>query len=133
MKIKNLILDNLHDPKCVDVSVYNKPNGWISPNGDYYGFDGAKHTTAAAYIGIYILNKDQSDLRPPGKFFKDSFDSYLLRNGWLEIKDISWLSGGNVHPELFHGKELTQKQLDFLFSYCETFNLDYKELTENEI
>lgn len=132
MKLRNLILENLTDPKCEPVSDYNKTNAWIGPNGDYYGFEGAKHVIAATYISVYILNKDKSVLKKDGKFFKDSFDSYLLRNGWLEIKDISWLAGGDIKPQLFNRKSLTQKQMDSLFSYCESFGIDYQKLTNKE-
>ncbi len=127
MKIRNLILENLADPKNVAASDYNKPNAWVSPDGDYYGFSGGKHVIAANYISIYILGKDDSVLDNTRKFFKDSFDSYLLRNGWLEIKDISWLTGGEISPEFFYKGELTQKQLDIAFCYCNVFNLDFQQ------
>lgn len=66
-------------------------NGWISHKGVFYGFEGALHSKMASYIGIIILGKSP-DVLNHATFFKDSWESYLLCNKWISIKDTSWLN-----------------------------------------
>jgi hypothetical protein len=105
-------------------------NGWISPKGDFYGFDRSLHLAAARYISIFILNKDLSALKPPSQFFKDGFDSYLKRNKWLEVKDLYWIGNGTDGLKIFGNPN--QKQLDTLFDYCEFFKIDFNKLIGKE-
>jgi len=119
MKIKNITFDNTGYPIFDDGSF--TLNSWIAPNGDFYGFDGAKHLLAANAIAIFVLNKDQSVLNH-GVYFKDGFDSYLLKNGWAEVKDTSWMSGVK-DTKIIHRKDLTQKQIDTIFDLEEKLNI----------
>ena len=114
-------------PELVDTQEF-KLNGWVSPDGVFYGIEGAKHLLVATFIGICVLMKDESVLNH-GKYFKDSWDSYLRRNKWMEIKDTSWIDG-EKNVQIFGGR--TQKQLDTLFDYCLAMDVDYKKLIEDE-
>ena len=65
-------------------------NGWIAPNGDFYGCEGAEHYQSAVWIAVFILNLTQDDLKS-GKFFKETFESKIRDLNWICIKDTSWL------------------------------------------
>ena len=98
-------------------------NAWISPSGDYYGIDGAKHLRAATYICIFLLNITPDDLKK-GTYFHESFDTRLLSLGWLEIIDASWLGYGD-NTRFVNNQELTQSQMDAVFDYCEKHGIEY--------
>jgi len=102
-----------------------KRNGFISPEGTFYGFEGARHEFSATYIGIFVLNKDNSVLFK-GTYFNEGWETYLLKNGWAAMKDTSWLSPGSL-PEIHARKELTQRQRDCIFDYEEFFGIEIKE------
>ena len=106
------ITDDKPIPNLIKTKDWFK-NAWISPKGDFYGFSGAKHLVAASYIAIMVLGKDESVLNH-GKFFKETFDGYLSKNKWIEIKDTSWLD--DIDKVTIIG-EPNQKQLDVIFDY----------------
>ncbi len=113
-------------PDCKESFAFQK-NAWISPSGDFYGFKGAKHEIAATYIAVFKLGADGTHLKH-GHFFKDSWESYLLRNGWTSIKNLSWIDMRN-QPSTFKSREpLTEKQKTTIFDYSEAFGYDYEKL-----
>lgn len=98
-------------------------NSWISPIGDYYGIDGAKHLRAATYICIFLLDIGPDNLRK-GTYFNETFDSKLLSLGWIQIIDTSWLGFSN-EPKFVSNYEPTQSQLNIVFNYCEKHGIEY--------
>lgn len=105
-------------------------NAWIAPNGDFYGFSGAEHHRFAAWIAVFEEGGDENTLEK-GKFFKEIWDDWLLVKGYLAIKDASWM--GCKSTALFFNKNLTQKQLNTLFDYCECFNINYNKLINGQL
>lgn len=57
------------------------------------------------------------------------FDSELAAElaGWAKI---SWPYYSNYPENIYKKKELTQKQLDSVFDFCNTWDLDYKVVVE---
>jgi len=104
-------------------------NCWISSNGEVWTFPGAKHSIAATYIVIFFLKLDDSVLRK-GTFFNETFEGYLLRIGWVAIKNMSWLTGG-ADKSIFSGGNFSERQKSAIFSYCEFFKMDYQEMLKN--
>jgi len=121
---------NLENLKHEETDSFTR-NGWISPKGDFYCCGGAEHHRVAKYIGVFILNKDQSVLKS-GRFFKELFDDYLFKVGWARIKDGSWIGYDDNLELFFTKKELSQKQTDTLFDYCNYFNKDLKKLLTSQ-
>lgn len=78
----------------------------------------------ATYICIFILNIDPETLKK-GVYFKEDFDTRLKSLRWLEIKNLSWLSGNKDEPKFQHKNDLTQAQLDVVFDYCEKHKFEY--------
>lgn len=107
----------------------NELNAWVSPDGDCYFFEGAKHLRVATYIGICILGIDPATLKK-GTFFNECWDGRLLNLGWLSICNLSWLSDKQESPKFNHKKELTQKQRDVTFDYCEKHGFEYYDNDE---
>jgi hypothetical protein len=101
-------------------------NGWISPSGEFYGFDGAKHELAACYISVFKLGGDENTLKK-GTYFNEAWEGWLIKKGWCSIKNLSWL--GDSKPSSFKYRELTEKQKTILFDYCEHFGYNWEELT----
>ncbi len=90
-------------------------NAWIAPNGDFYGMEGAYHEKSAMYISIFKLGADDKTLKK-GTFFNQSWESWLIDQGWVCIKNLAWL--GDTKPSTFRYNELTEKQKTVLFDYC---------------
>jgi len=101
-------------------------NAWISPKGDCYFFEGAKHLRVATYIGICILGIDPANLKK-GTYFNECWDGRLLNLGWLSIANLSWLSCEKEEPKFKYKNELSQKQRDVLFDYCQKHGFEYPE------
>lgn len=89
---------------------FNK-NCWIGPKGDVYCFEGAHHEIVAAYIGCFILNLTD-DPREKGKFFNQSWEGYLLKQGWVCIKNLSWLAG---EYEFTHYYDIRENESDIIY------------------
>lgn len=106
-------------------------NCWISPKGEFFCFEGAYHETAAAYIGCFVLH-NTVDPREKGTFFNQSWESYLLKQGWVCIKNLSWLAGEDRKSIFKHHHEYTEKQKTAIFDYCEFFGYDYQQVIETE-
>ena len=104
-------------------------NAWIAPNGDFYGFQGAKHEIAAAWIAIFKLGADDKTLKK-GQFFNESWEGWLLKQGWLCIKNVSWL--GDSRPSTFRCFGCTEKQKTTVLQYCEKFGYDWQEIIGGE-
>lgn len=123
MKIRELDFHDISRPETISTPVlfYKHGNCWISPEGDYYGFVGAKHLFAATYISIYVLGNTDDSVLKKGQFFSEQWDTYLRKLGWAELKDISWLTGGGPAITVFCRNELTQKQRDVIFDISLVF------------
>ncbi len=88
---------------------------WISPRGDVYAFDGAHHAKVATWIACFVENATKDTLKH-GKFFRDSFDSWIMKKGYAKITDTRWIGGDSV--DLAPGRGgITQAQLDRIFDY----------------
>lgn len=60
-----------------------KKNGWIAPNGDFYGCEIAEHYKIACWIYVFILNGDKP---------VNTSELILRENNWVAIKNSSdWL------------------------------------------
>jgi hypothetical protein len=97
----------------------NHLNAWVSPEGNAYFFEGAKHLRVATYICIVILDIDPATLKK-GTYFNECWDGRLLNLGWLSIANLSWLSEKEESPRFRHKNDLTQGQHcrnDFLALY----------------
>jgi hypothetical protein len=107
-------------------------NAWIAPNGDFYGFSGAKHEIAATYLAVFKCGANENS-RKKGRYSKSGFDqsweSWLLSQGWMCVKNLSWL--GDCRKSTFRGDDVTRRQKDTVFDYCEHFNYDYDEVFGN--
>lgn len=101
-------------------------NAWISPSGDFYGFEGAYHNKAAMYLAIFKLGADDKTLKK-GSFFNELWEDWLYKQGWCAVKNLGWL--GDAKPSSFKCRDLTEKQKAILFDYCEKFGYDWEELT----
>jgi hypothetical protein len=106
-------------------------NAWIAPNGDFYGMEGAKHHITAIYIAVFVLGKDETVLNH-GTYFRDSFESYLLKNGWICLKNTSWFTGNSDISTFRMHHELTEKQKTVLFDYSEYFGFNYEKLLSDD-
>jgi hypothetical protein len=115
-------------PELEDTDQFEK-NAWISPKGEFYGFDGANHLKAAAFIAIFQLGADDKTLKT-GTFFNESWEDWLLKQGWCSIKNLEWL--GSARPSTFRYNELTEKQKTVLFDYCEFFGYNWEEIIGEE-
>lgn len=128
--MKTIFLDcsaRIPQPKTTDKF---HQNAWISPTGDFYGFEGAKHEIAATWIAVFKLGGDDKTLKK-GAYFNESWEGYLLKNGWLCIKNLSWLGGPN--SSTFKGRNLmTERQKTRLFDYCQQFGYDYEKILAGE-
>ena len=105
-------------------------NLWISPHGKIYCIDGAFHEKSAQFIAIIHLGANEKTLKK-GTYFNESWEGWLLKQGWCNVKNLSWL--GVEKPSTFSANQLTEKQKTVLFDYCEKFNFDWKEMIENNI
>lgn len=113
-------------PEAKETLTFQK-NAWVSPSGDFYGFKGAKHLLVATWIAIFKLGATEKSLKH-GQFFNDSWDTFLLRQGWISINNLSWLDQRD-QPSTFKSREiLTEKQKSTIFDYCEAFGYDYEKL-----
>lgn len=132
MKKFELDFHKIENPETIkkNLTEFKFGNSWISPEGDYYGFNGAKHFFAATYISIYVLGNTDDSVLKKGQFFSEQWDTYLRKLGWAELKDISWLTGGPQETTVFHRKELTQKQIDVIFDIDKVFPI--KKDTDQE-
>ncbi len=117
MSIKTLVKNpkDVAIPELCDSEVFDK-SGWLSPEGVFYGCDDYSHLTAAAFLCIFQLGMDETDLQKY-KFFKENWDTKLLKLSWAEIKDISWIHQEHRPPSIICSRGLTQKQRDTLFDY----------------
>ena len=106
-------------------------NAWIAPNGTFYGFDGAKHLYFASWIAIFVEGADENSLKK-GVYFNQTWDGWLHKKGYIEVKDTTWLDSSSGGVEVFGGP-FTQKQRDVLFDYSEYFKIDYKKLVEGKL
>lgn len=103
-------------------------NAWIAPNGDFYGFSGAKHEIVAAYLAVFKCKATENS-RKKGRYFNQSWEGWLLEHGWMCVNNLSWL--GDSRPSTFRGNDVTSRQKDAVFDYCEHFNYDYDKLFGN--
>lgn len=97
-------------PQYIDHEIKSK-SGWLTTKGEYYPCGYCEHSETA----YALLNKE----------YKQHFDHERLAQqlGWIKVV------GGNQHP-FYILKVPTQKQLDFLFDYCEKHDMDYESTIE---
>lgn len=123
--MKYYIIDNSGEiPDLIESKeIPKEKNAWVSPQGDLYTFEMARHLINATYLAIFKLGLEPKDLRK-GEYFKESFDSRLLSLGWIEIKDSSWFDE-SLKTQFFSNKKATQKQMDIIFDFCEKHKITY--------
>ena len=123
--MKTLYLDT--SPKIPEESPVTtlEKNAWIAPNGDFYGFRGGHHERAAMYIAIFKLGADDKTLKR-GTYFNEMWEDWLLKQGWVCIKNLSWL--GEPSSSTFQCSDWTEKQKSAVFDYCEAFGYDYEKV-----
>ena len=110
-------------------------NAIISPEGDFYGMDGSYHELTARYIFIMVLGL-HPNLIKKGTFFKESYEGHLRKNGWIIIKDVSWITDSaktlkHQQPKIFGEENATKRQIDRLFDYDEKFGTKFSKLVDN--
>ena len=115
-------------PELSAVSTLEK-NAWIAPNGDFYGFSGAKHELAACWIAVFKLGANDKTLQK-GTFFNEAWEGWLLKQGWLCVKNTAWL--GYEKPSAFRCREWTEKQKDAVFDYCEAYGYDWQKVFDGD-
>lgn len=99
-----------YDRKPVIDKAFEHINGWVLPNGDFYGFGSMEHAGQAAQL----LPEDTQD---PEK--------EATARGWIKLaRSISGFHciGGDKKP--------TKKQLNTLFDYANKHGRDYEEMIE---
>src|SRR5689334_24905207 len=74
-------------------------NGWLSPEGRYFPVRAEGHSDAANAI---------TNVKGYG-----NGEEKLEKLNWAKVSDNRWL-GGNLGKQL-----LTQKQIDFIFDWCQ--------------
>ena len=78
---------------------------WISPEGKFY--DGKAHAVMAKYICDIIYGEDIDF---------DFAEVFLEERGWIRVSaNLMW----QVRFASWDGKEITQKQFDALWDWCE--------------
>lgn len=100
-------------------------NGWIAPNGIFYGFEGARHEKAACYLAIFKCGANENSIRK-GKYFNQGWESWLIERNWVCVKSLAWL--GSSKPATFSRRNWTCPQKETIFEYCQDFGHDYEEL-----
>lgn len=125
MKIINLDFSN-QIPQEIPVESFQR-NGWICPRGNFYGFEGAKHERAACYLAIFKCGADDKTLKK-GTYFNQCWESWLIKEGWICVKNLAWL--GDSKPSVFkyHYKDAACPQKETVFEYCQDFGYDYEEV-----
>lgn len=124
MKIINLDFSN-QIPEEKPAESFQR-NAWVAPNGDFYGFSGAKHERAACYLSIFKLGANENTLSK-GTYFNEAWEGWLLKQGWICVKNLAWL--GDSKPSIFKRiKDWTCPQKETIFEYCQSLGYDYEEL-----
>jgi hypothetical protein len=104
------IIGRGYDRKPVIDKKFEHINGWVLPNGDFYGFGAMEHAGQAAQL----LPEEVTD---PEK--------EATARGWIKLaRSISGFHciGGDKKP--------TKKQLNTLFDYAQKHGRDYEEMIE---
>lgn len=108
-KIQERILDaKLHGVDIVDdTKTLSNPDGWLSPNGKFFSCE--------AYEHIYLSWKLCEHL---GYEFEDpTADDVMIQHGWVKCSFKNWI---------LSEKSLTQRQINFLFDWCEKYGKNMK-------
>ena len=125
--MNTFFLETNHQIPELSPATKRERNAWIAPNGDFYGFGGAKHELAATWISVFKLKANEKTLKK-GQYFNESWEGWLLKQGWLCIKNLAWL--GDSKPSTFRCFDWTQKQKDAVFDYCQEFGYDWQEILD---